>query len=62
MHCNRKDVARWKKYSALRKRNEKLAADKKNWIKSTQLGPDPTKPKTIRVIKLDGTVQIIEKK
>ena len=62
MHCDRKDINRWKKYSKLRKQNEQLELDKKNWIKSVQVCPEPTKPKIIRVVKLDGTVQIIEKK
>ena len=62
MHCDRKDINRWKKYAKLRKQNEQLELDKKNWIKSVQVCPDPTKPKTIRVVKLDGTVRIIEKK
>jgi hypothetical protein len=60
MHCDRKDISKWKRTKKLKEASE--AADTKR--KSEPLvNPKPfdDSKKVIRVVKKDGTVRLIEK-
>jgi hypothetical protein len=62
MHSNKRDINRWKRRAKLRKNS--LGVESKQRESDEQLirPVDPLAPRTIRVAKLDGTVQIIEVK
>ena len=62
MHCNRRDINRWKRYAKLRKNSLRIEAKQREFEEKTIRPVDPLAPRTIRVVKLDGTVQIIEVK
>lgn len=61
MHCDRKDIIRWKKAKKLKKQSANADARKvKSKIKAKAVSTTTTP--ILRVIKKDGTVLIIEKK
>lgn len=62
MHCNRRDINRWKKYAKLRKNSLRIEAKQQEFEERMTKPVDPLAPRIIRVVKLDGTVQIIEVK
>jgi hypothetical protein len=61
MHCDRRDILRWRRAKKLKKQSENAYSGKpKSKIKAKKISPQDKS--FIRVIKKDGTVIIIEKK
>lgn len=61
MHCDRRDIIRWKKAKRLKKQSENANARKpKSKIKAKKI--NTAEVSVLRVIKKDGTVLLIEKK
>jgi hypothetical protein len=60
MHSNRRNVNNWNRHTKLRKNS--LASEKSESEDQSILSVDSLEPHVIRVVKLDGTVQIIKVK
>jgi hypothetical protein len=60
MKSNRRNVNDWKRHANLRKNS--LVSEKSDPVEQSILSVDPHDPHVIRVVKLDGTVQIIKVK
>jgi hypothetical protein len=60
MHCSKKDIARWNRAKRLQKAS--LTADQNRKVK-TLISPAPfdSNSKTVRVVKADGTVRLVER-
>ena len=61
MHCDRKDISKWKRTKKLKKISELADVKKKS---EPLINPKPLddSKKFIRVVKKDGTIKLVESK